>query len=116
MIARVSEPFVNKVEGHSSVRGYPTIYHLINGEHNEDYMKQRDIAGLIEFLAEVHPGLHLQQGGKRKRNRKYKHKTRKLTKKNKKRSNIVKKKNTRKHKKTNKKHRSSKRKTERTRK
>ena len=105
MIARVSEPFVNKVDGHSSVRGYPTIYHLINGEHNEDYMKQRDVAGLIEFLSEVHPGIQIQNGGKRKPKRKNK------TQRNKKINR-----RTRKHKKSNRKNRKPKRKTERSRK
>tara|TARA_B100000927_G_C16172973_1_gene352189 strand:+ start:53 stop:541 length:489 start_codon:yes stop_codon:yes gene_type:complete len=103
MIARINEPFVNKVEGHSNVSGFPTIYHLMNGEHNADYEKQRDVDGLIEFLAEVHPAIQIQNGGKRKR--KYKTKaTRKMHKK------------TRKHRKSTKKHRKSKRRTERRRK
>ncbi len=98
MIARINEPFVNKVEGYSSVSGFPTIYHLMNGEHNADYDKQRDIEGLIEFLSEVYPGIQIQNGGKRKR----KHKARRKTSKK-----------TRKYKKSNKKHRKSKRRTER---
>ena len=100
MIARINEPFVNRVEGHSNVSGFPTIYHLMNGQHNADYEKQRDVDGLIEFLSEVHPGIRIQNGGKRKR--KYK------TKKNRKIE-----KRTRKHKKSNNKHKKPKRTSER---
>ena len=98
MIARINEPFVNKVEGHSNVLGFPTIYHLMNGQHNADYQKQRDVNGLIEFLSEVHPGIQIQNGGKRK------------TKRNSSRKTIKK---TRKYKRSNNKHRKSKRRTER---
>ena len=98
MIASVNDKFVNKVKGDSSVLGFPTIYHLINGKHIADYEKQRDIDGLIEFLSEVHPGIRIQKGGKRKRKGASKHKTAKKT---------------RKYKKSTKKHRKSKRRTER---
>ena len=101
MIASVNDKFVNKVKGYSSVLGFPTIYHLINGNREAYYEKQRDIDGLIEFLSEVHPGIRIQKGGKRKRKGASKHKTAKKT---------------RKYKKSTKKHRKSKRRTERRRK
>lgn len=66
MVARVNEPYISKVNGHKSVPGYPTIYHLINGEHNKDYTKQRNVDGLIEFLSDIHPNKS-QKGGRRKR-------------------------------------------------
>ena len=70
MLARVNHSYINEIDGYSSVDGYPTIYHLVNGKHNKNFSNNRDVNGLIEFLMEVHPGINLMNGGKRSKKNK----------------------------------------------
>ena len=77
MIARVNDKFINQIEGHSKVDGYPTVYHLINGKHNKSFSNTRDLKGLLEFLSDVHPGMRSLNGGAKRTLKKRKNKTQK---------------------------------------
>lgn len=80
MIARVNDSYISKVDGHSEVDGYPTVYHLINGKHNKSFSNSRDLNGLIEFLSEAQPNMRLMKGGSKKTpNRRYKKRSMKKT-------------------------------------
>ena len=53
MIARVNRNYLDMVEGHKSVDGFPTIYYLKNGEKVGEYKGDRSAKDFSKFVEEM---------------------------------------------------------------
>jgi len=50
IIAKVNQNYINMVEGHSSVSGFPTIYHLHNGKKVSEFNKERNLENFKQYI------------------------------------------------------------------
>lgn len=62
-VSKVNSDYINSVDGHRSIMGYPTISHLYKGEHKKDFEGPRTKDGLIEFYNELNE-LYKDEGDK----------------------------------------------------
>jgi thioredoxin-like negative regulator of GroEL len=75
-IARVRSDYMPRIGGPKDIMGYPTIYHVKNGEKMREHNGSRDIESFMQFLHEIEK----QSGGKKTIRRKRRKKSKSLKK------------------------------------
>jgi len=98
VIAKVNSRYMNDISGYKSILGYPTIYHLHNGEKISEFSDKRTVSALNKYLNNIKS--HAKKGGRRrvKRNRRSSRKSVNKSKSRKGRSRRKPRRKTRKHK------------------
>jgi len=91
IVAKVKSLYMNDIEGYKSIIGYPTIYHLRNGEKIGEFSDNRTSDSLMRFYKSISG----HKGGKRvSKTRKYKRRTKTNKRKHKRKSASKKRKRT----------------------
>jgi len=84
-IARVRADYMPRIGGSKDIMGYPTIYHIKNGEKQREYNGARDVESFLKFLTEIERqhggGLKKTQRRRRRRGKTMKKRVKKSVKK-----------------------------------
>jgi len=87
LLARIRGDMMENVKCHKKIKGFPTIFVLVNGEKNGEFTGDRNAGALLKFIENNFTLKKLKQrGGRRRSTRKYRRKRKKRYKRNYKRS------------------------------
>ena len=50
LIAKINQKYINMIEGHSAVNGFPTIVHLDNGKKVSEFREERTLENFKKFM------------------------------------------------------------------
>ena len=87
MLARIRGDMMENVDCYKKIKGFPTIFVLINGKKEDEFSGDRNAAALLKFIEKNFTLKKVKQrGGRRRSTRKYRHRRKKRYKRNYKRS------------------------------